>query len=89
LKVLPLGGIQVGVKAFGPFGLFLFFGLMLVPGAGQLSVTVGSGKFTTAEHWPGLAVVERFAGQVIEGGCRSLTVTVKEQAAGLPLASAT
>jgi hypothetical protein len=65
-------------------------GLQLgVPTPGQLSVAVGALYVTTAEHWPIGALVLTLAGQVIDGACVSLTVTVNEQLAELPAASIT
>ena len=49
------------------------------PTPGQLSETVGSGKFTGPEGTPGGRVCETSAGQVSTGGCRSSTVMLKEQ----------
>src|SRR5262245_15739517 len=48
-----------------------------LPTPGQLSLTVGAAYATTAEQRFGSVPVVMFAGQVIEGGCVSLTVTVK------------
>jgi hypothetical protein len=51
---------------------------------GQLSVTTGGGKLTTVVVAMGqvaAAVVVTFEGQVMLGGCVSLTVTVNEQLA--------
>jgi hypothetical protein len=52
-----------------------------------LSVTVGFGYVTAAEHWPTALFAVMLAGQVIVGGCVSETVTVKLQSAWLPAAS--
>jgi hypothetical protein len=59
------------------------------PTPGQLSLTVGGGNVTTAEHWPGVFATLVLAGHVIEGGCVSLIVTVNEQLAEFPAASLT
>jgi len=59
------------------------------PTPGQLSLTAGAGYVTTAEHCPGLLPTTILAGQMIEGGCVSLTVTVKLQLAELADASDT
>jgi hypothetical protein len=59
---------------------------------GQLSDTVGAGKVTVALLEIGqvcAATAVTFAGQVIVGGCVSLTVIVNEQLAVLPEASLT
>lgn len=45
----------------------------------QLSVAVGVVYDTVVLHWPGAAVAEMFAGQVIVGSTLSATVTVNEQ----------
>ena len=58
-----------------------------VPTPGQLSLTTGAPKVTTAEHWPSAAGAVIFAGQAIAGGCESFTVTVKEHEAVLLEAS--
>jgi len=47
------------------------------PTPGQLSLTAGAAKLTAAEQTFGSVAVVMFAGQVIEGGCVSFTVTVK------------
>ena len=60
-----------------------------VPTPGQLSLAVGAGNVTAAEHWPGVFATVMLAGQVIEGGCVSFTVTVNEQLAEFPAASLT
>ena len=59
----PDGGIQIDDK---------------LP-TGQLSVIVGFAYITFAPHCPGLLGTITFAGQVIRGGCASLTVTVNVQ----------
>ena len=67
-RIEPLGGVHAEVTP------------------GQLSDTVGAGKLTVAVLEIGqvcAATVVTFAGQVIEGGCVSLTVTVKLQEAVL------
>ena len=56
----------------------------VVTGAGsQLSVHVGGGKTGVAGHW----MMGEGAGQVITGGVVSITATVCEQLAELPLQS--
>ena len=73
-KIEPLGGLHTEVTP------------------GQLSDTVGGGKLTVAALEIGqvcATIAVTLAGQVIIGGCVSLTVTVNEQPAVLPAASAT
>jgi hypothetical protein len=53
---------------------------------GQLSVAVAV-KVTTALHWAGSVFTSTFAGQTMPGFSASVTVTVNEHAAVLPLAS--
>src|SRR5882672_9666760 len=53
-------------------------GVQLAVTPGQLSVAVGAEKLTTKVVWPGGASATMFVEQVIDGGCVSLTVTVKE-----------
>jgi hypothetical protein len=53
----------------------------------QLSVTVGAGKFTLAEHFPGSVLTIRLAGQAITGAVLSITVNVIVQVSLLPEAS--
>src|SRR3712207_3922748 len=53
----------------------------------QLSVAVAVPGFTVAAHWPGSLFTVSDAGQVIDGGSTSLTVTVKLQLAVAPTAS--
>src|SRR5438270_241946 len=59
------------------------------PTPGQLSDTPGAAYVTTAVQTFESVVFTRLAGQVICGACMSLTVTVNEQCAELPLASCT
>ena len=73
-RIEPLGGVHTEVTP------------------GQLSDTVGAGKVTVALLEIGqvcAATAVTFAGQVIVGGCVSLTVIVNEQLAVLPEASLT
>jgi hypothetical protein len=60
-----------------------------VPIVGQLSLAAGAAYVTGAEHWPGVFATVMLDGQVIEGGCVSVTVTVNEQLTELPAASTT
>lgn len=62
-------------------------GAQLTLAPGQLSITVGSAKFTTGEHCPGEAVTDTLAGHKTAMRSRSLTVTVNEQVAVAPPAS--
>src|SRR5687767_2543955 len=55
----------------------------------QLSAAVGLGTAMVAVHTPAPVLATILAGQVIVGACVSFTVTVKEQVAVLPAASAT
>ena len=54
-------------------------GLQEDVGFGWLSVTVGFGYVTPAEHCPDALFAVRLAGQEIVGGCVSATVTLKLQ----------
>lgn len=56
---------------------------------GQLSLTVGSGKFTNAPFRPGSLNIVISAGQVITGGSVSFTVMVNEHEADPPQGSVT
>jgi len=63
-------------------------GLHTVVAPGQLSLAVGGGKVTAAHGSLIVAVLAvLLAGQVIEGGCVSLTVTLKVHIAVLPAPS--
>lgn len=53
----------------------------------QLSVAVGVGKLTVAEHAVAEAFTETFAGGAICGGAPSVTVTVNEHVDVFPAAS--
>src|SRR5258706_7275516 len=86
--VLPLLSVAVLVTVVTPIG-------KADPLAGTLSrlVTVPQRseavtlKVTSAVGWPGAAVACMFAGQVIDGGSMSRTVTVNVHWLVLPLAS--
>jgi hypothetical protein len=54
-------------------------GAQTVVTPGQLSVAIGGRKVTTAPHWSGSLGTVASAGQVMTGGCVSMTVTVNEQ----------
>jgi hypothetical protein len=86
--VLPLASVAEQITGVVPVA-------KTVPEAGlqvtaltpaQLSVALAV-KLTTAEHWPRSVLTAMLAGQVRTGASVSLTVTVKEQALVLPLAS--
>jgi hypothetical protein len=53
----------------------------------QLSVPKGAVYGTVAEHVPTMLLTMVFAGQMIDGNCASVTVTVYEQVAVLPAVS--
>ena len=90
LDVLLEVSVAVQVTVVTPFGkVEPEDGLHAAVAPGQLSVGVGVLKVTTAEHRLGSVDLVMFAGQVIEGGCVSLTVTVNEHEPGLPLPSET
>src|SRR2546426_4329113 len=56
----------------------------------QLSEVTGVPRLTPeAEHWPALALVNTLAGQVMLGGCVSVTVTVWVQELVRPCTSVT
>src|SRR5262245_65954800 len=54
-------------------------GVQLTMTPAQLSLTTGAAKVTATLPWPAGALLAIFPGQVIAGGCVSLTVTLKEQ----------
>ena len=87
---LPARSVEVIVTKVIPTGNTLpDAGTMVVVMApGQLSVTAGVGKFTTALHRFGsLLTTSPTVGQAIVGACVSFILTVKEQVAVLPEAS--
>jgi len=89
VAVLPDASVAVAITVVVPFGKFVPDGgpeTTLTPGQLSNAVTL---KFTTAEHCPAVAGAVIFAGHIIAGFCVSLTVTVNEQLAELPLASVT
>ena len=92
VAVFPDASVAVQVTVFVPIGnVAPDSGLHNVVTPGQLSVAVGV-KFTATPLAAGqvtavTAVI--LAGQVIVGGCVSMTVMVKAQLAVLPEASAT
>jgi hypothetical protein len=70
LVVFPAESVAVAVTVVEPFGNVEPEGGLQtgVVTPGQLSLTTGSAKFTTAEHFPGSASCVMFAGHVIDGG---------------------
>ena len=78
VAVLPDVSVAVQVTVVQPRGKQLpDGGLQAVVTPGQLSLAVGGGKLTTAQVWPGSGVTAvTLPGQVITGGCVSVTVTV-------------
>ena len=88
VAVLPDASVAVPVTVVVPTGnVDPEAGLYEVVTPGQLSEAVGGGYVTTAEFIPGSVSTRMFAGQVIVGGCVSLTVMVKLHVAVLPVAS--
>jgi hypothetical protein len=80
LLVLPAPSVAVQVTVVVPFGkVDPAAGTHADVTPGQLSPAVGGAYETTAEHCPGSLLTVTFAGQVIDGACVSLTVTVNEQ----------
>lgn len=63
--------------------------LLVIETTLQLSVAVASGMVTNAAQEPESVLVITGAGQVITGACVSVTVTLNEQEAVLPLPSVT
>lgn len=91
VAVLPDASVAVQVTVVVPMGnVEPEGGVHATVTPGQLSDAVGAGKVTVALLEIGqvcAATAVTFAGQVIEGGCVSLTVTVNEQLLVLPDAS--
>ena len=89
VPVLLAASLTVQVTVVVPFGNVEPDGGEQVgaPTPGQLSLTVGAGYVTTAEHRFGSVLLVMLTGQMIDGGCVSLIVTVNEQLAVLPEAS--
>jgi len=84
---LPLLSRAVLVTVVTPMGKAKpLAGTLVTLVSAQLSLAVMV-KLTLLEQTPGAALTVRFAGQVICGGCVSLTVTVKLQVLLLPLPS--
>ena len=89
VAVLPDPSVAVAITVVVPFGNGVpDAGLETTVTPGQLSIAV-TVKFTTAEHCPVVAGTVILVGHITVGFCVSLTVTVNEQLAGLPAASAT
>jgi hypothetical protein len=79
VAVLPEASVAVEVTVVVPVGNRLpEAGTLVTTTPGQLSVAVAL-KFTIAPHMPVVLLTVIFAGQVITGGCASITVTVNEQ----------
>jgi hypothetical protein len=86
VAVLPEASVAAQVTVVVPTGKQEpAGGLHTAVTPGQLSLAVGAGKFTTWHGVPGgeqtawLVTAVWLGGQVIVGGCVSLTVTVNEQ----------
>ncbi len=83
VAVLPEASVAVQVTVVVPIGMAEpDGGTQATVTPGQLSVAVGGGKVTTVAvgaGQAGAATAMMFVGQVIVGGCVSLTVTVKVQ----------
>src|SRR5437899_8006732 len=85
--VLPLGSVTWLVTLVVPTGKANpLAGTLTTSGAPQLSEAV-TVNVTLLVQAPGAAFTIRLAGQVISGGCVSLTVTVKMHGLLLPLLS--
>ena len=91
LAEFPAASITLHVTVVVPFGKIApdTGEHELDPTPGQLSLAVGAGYVTAAEHCPGVFATDMFAGQLIAGGCVSFTVTVNEQLAVFAAASLT
>jgi hypothetical protein len=87
-KVDPEAGEHTTWQGVAPLGPLPTFGWPALQ-SGQLSVTTGSAKVTTAVHTFGSVLLVIGLGQVTVGGCVSFTVTVNEQLAVLLDASLT
>jgi hypothetical protein len=84
---LPEASVAVQVTAVVPTGNAVpDAGVQEVVTPGQLSLAVGE-KVTMAEQTPTPAIVEMLDGQAMVGFSLSLTVTLNEQLAVLPLVS--
>src|SRR5207237_3765853 len=81
LAGLPAASLTLQVTVVVPFGKVepAIGAQETVPTFEQLSLAVGVEYITDAEHCPAAAGTLIFDGQVIEGACVSLTVTVNEQ----------
>src|SRR5262245_24751376 len=87
VAVLPCASVAVLVTVVVPTAkLVALAGTLDTVTPGQLSVAV-TAKVTLLAHAPGAALTVTLAGQVIDGACVSLTVTVKVQLDVLPRAS--
>jgi hypothetical protein len=84
VAVLPEPSVAVEVTVVVPLGKNdPDAGTLVIVTPGQLSLAVGA-NVTFAPHAPGLFDTVILAGQVIVGGCTSLTVTVNVQIDPLP-----
>src|SRR5438093_10836073 len=82
VAVSPAASVAVQVTVLVPIGNGVpLAGLPLTVAPGQLSVGVGSVAVTTAAQSSGSARRVLLAGQVIVGGCVSVTVTLQLQVA--------
>src|SRR5882672_9005850 len=89
VAVLPAASVALHVTAVVPTAKVEPEGGVQerVIGPGQLSVAAGEGKWTTALHLPGSALVVMVGGQMILGGPASMTVTVALQLSEAPCGS--
>ena len=89
LDVLPDPSVAVAVTVVVPFGNAKPEGGLLTTVAPVQRSDASTVKFTTAVHCPGSASRAMFAGQVIEAGVLSTTVTVAEHCLESPGVSVT
>src|SRR6266536_2481030 len=86
--VLPLASVAVQVTVATPLlKVEPLAGAQATEARAQLSLALGAVQVTTAVQAPTAVVCVMSAGQVIDGFCASLTVTLKVQALVLPLPS--
>ncbi len=87
----PLASVAIKVTNVTPTGNVEPDGnplVCVITNPAQLSVAVGATQLTTAPHMPGVLVVVTFIGHDVNtGNSLSVTVTVNEHMAVLPLAS--
>jgi hypothetical protein len=89
LAVFPAESVAVAVTVVEPFGNAKPEGGLLTTVTPEQRSDVLTVKFATAVHCPGSASRVMFAGQVIEGGVLSTTVTVAEHSLETPSVSVT